>query len=269
MNKKKSTGLTNLHILTIRTRDYLKQQTPSYYHKYPGIIRTDNDMLDVRVTKNTITRSLQIMDQLIKGFEDEGQEIRIIYRETRVVFEDNIYFNFYIRERFTYTGKLDEFKRREAKATGKLSLTVHGYPGKVWEDSRIPLEDKIEAIITYVNTKAKNKKERLIERAEEELLREKQIEEARAKQEIINDEINQFRKLLSDANRWNQATILRNYLNHNTFPRPYPRSGKALCLTWAMEKVDWLDPQTSKEDPTLGYFDDLDKELKNEFVLYK
>ena len=72
----------------------------------------------------------------------------------------------------------------------------------------------------------------------------------------------EFKTLIQEANRWNQANILRKYIyaveeNLNENKKLLEESQN--WISWAREKADWLDPTIKKDNPL---FEDMNlKEL--------
>ncbi|MEI6697318.1 MAG: hypothetical protein WCO13_14785 [Bacteroidota bacterium] len=197
------------------------------------------------------------MDTLIKAVKLRGHDIQIINGNTCLLINQEK-FNIYFREktkRVEIKEPINTWFTHEKIATGILVLKYDYYNGKYWSDSPfVPLEEKLSHIIAYFEIeseilKVERENSRLgqIERALQEQ-REREI-----KQRKLN-ELNDFKKLLDDAHRWEKLRILRDYIAYieNTIIQGNnSASFNEEWLNWAKAKADWYDPTINLKDNIL------------------
>lgn len=243
--------LNSPHQLIIAARDNLKE--PDRYLYY-GLVRTHKGYLDIRISPVNIARALRFMDTLIKVLNKRAHDVIIESENTNaVVFNEKIKIS--LREKLKRTmvpGKY--YESAEYKPTGVLCFRIDGYYGKEWIDGKILIEDQLSKIISrleHESTRIKEQKE------ESRKFHEKFEEEQRIKREAKEHkqkELTDFTKLLHDAKRWQEATLLRSYINHL---KQQAISKKTVSeefdnwLEWGSKKVDWYDPDINLEDEAL------------------
>jgi hypothetical protein len=117
------------------------------------------------------------------------------------------------------------------------------------------LKEKLPSILAWFEASARELKAHWDEneRREKAEAEKKRIEQEA--QQRIENEVKKFNILIDEAERWQKAKNLRDYIayletnnisNHDDFSQ---------WLEWAKKKADWYDPLVKDEDEILGYFE--------------
>lgn len=237
--------------LIVAAKNDLKEKKPSSFHDRNGLLITSQNIINIAVSPQNVTRALLFMDVLIKAIQSRGHKI-IVDNGTKIII-NNIELKIDLRERL---------KRNIVKGTfwdstvlepsNVLSLRLDIYPVKEWTDTNTTqLEDKIPNIIAKLELQAIEEKQKAIDREiwRIEYERKKKIEaDFEAKK---NSEIKEFKSLSQKANRWHQAEILRKYIaevEKKSKENNSLNEEVAQWLEWANNKVAWYDPFIEKED---------------------
>ncbi len=241
--------------LIIDAKDDLKTKQPAYYHNIKGLLNTSPGVLNITVAPQNVKRALLFMDIFIKAIKKRGYNL-IIKEGTKVVI-DNVLLDIGLRERLKRTVvKGTHWDTTELNPSNILSLRLDAYPAVEWTDTNTTkLEDKIPNIIAKIELQAVKEKKEAIEREIRhiEYERQRKIEEdfkARKEQEKIKT-----KKLFSDAEKFDKATIYRNYIaatEQKAIRENNLTEELKDWIKWANQKVDWFDPFTNKEDELLN-----------------
>lgn len=233
----------------------LKTQEPSYYHNIKGLLNTSVDILNITVAPQNVKRALLFMDIFIKAIQKRGHNV-ITKGGTKVVI-DSVQLSIGLRERLKRTIiKGTHWDSTELNPSNILSFRLDAYPTSEWTDTNTSkLENKIPNIIAKLELQAVIEKRRAIEREiwHTEYERQRKIEEdfkARKEQEIIKT-----KKLFSDAEKFEKATIYRNFIvatEQNAIKENSLTEELKEWIKWANEKADWFDPFTNRKDELLN-----------------
>uniref|UniRef100_UPI0037C0FE78 hypothetical protein n=1 Tax=Flavobacterium sp. TaxID=239 RepID=UPI0037C0FE78 len=247
--------LTRPHQLIIDAKNDLKTKEPSYQHNIKGLLNTSSGILNITVAPPSVKRALLFMDVFIKALQKRGHKITV--KEGTKIVIDNIEMGIGLRERLKRKiVKGTYYDSTELYPSNILSLSLYVYPAKDWTDTNTnKLEDKIPNIIAKLELQAIEEKRKAIERElwHIEYERQRKIEEdfkARKEQEKIKT-----KKLFSDAEKFDKATIYRNYIaatEQKAIKENNLTEELKDWIKWANEKADWFDPFTNKEDELLN-----------------
>jgi hypothetical protein len=247
--------LTRPHQLIIDAKNDLKTKEPSYQHNIKGLLNTSSGILNITVAPPSVKRALLFMDVFIKALQKRGHKITV--KEGTKIVIDNIEMGIGLRERLKRKiVKGTYYDSTELYPSNILSLSLYVYPAKDWTDTNTnKLEDKIPNIIAKLELQAIEEKRKAIERElwHIEYERQRKIEEdfkARKEQEKIKT-----KKLFSDAEKFDKATIYRNYIaatEQKAIQENNLTEELKDWIKWANEKADWFDPFTNKEDELLN-----------------
>ena len=220
-----------------------------------GLLNTSPGVLNITVAPQSVKRALLFMDIFIKAIQKRGHQI-ILKEGTKVVIDD-VLLDIGVRERLKRTiVKGTHWDTTELNPSNILSLRLDTYPPVEWTDTNTSkLEDKIPNIIAKLELQAVKEKKQAIEREIRHLEYERQrkIEQefkARKEQEIIKT-----KKLFSDAEKFDKATIYRNFIaatEQKAIKENNLTDEIKEWIKWAKEKADWFDPFTNKEDELLN-----------------
>lgn len=247
--------LTRPHQLIIDAKNDLKTKEPSYQHNIKGLLNTSSGILNITVAPPSVKRALLFMDVFIKALQKRGHKITV--KEGTKIVIDNIEMGIGLRERLKRKiVKGTYYDSTELYPSNVLSLSLYVYPAKDWTDTDTSkLEDKIPNIIAKLELQAIEEKRKAIERElwHIEYERQRKIEEdfkALKEQEKIKT-----KKLFSDAEKFDKATIYRNFIvatEQKAIQENNLTEELKEWIKWANEKADWFDPFTNKEDELLN-----------------
>ncbi|HUM50618.1 MAG TPA: hypothetical protein PK431_02345 [Chitinophagales bacterium] len=248
--------LSNPDKLIIAAKDELTRKD-----KYVdnGLVSCRYEGLDIKVSKQNISRALLIMDTLIKALQARNHEIKINNRETYVVImKQEVELS--LREK---TKKVPNTRSNwpdnDYIPTGIFILRIdRRWRGKEFTDGKLQIEKQLSVIIANLELMALEEIRRDIEsdkRKIEEAILEKTRKNFEKRQD---DDLAAFRQTLKNAKRWHKAVNLRNYINevetkaieNNTLTDEIKT-----WLIWARKKEDWYDPFIESKDELLNGVD--------------
>lgn len=237
-----------------KVQDNLSKKKVNNYANIKGTIHTDGGLPNIVVSPKNVSRSLRILDNLIKNFKTLGYRVSVDSEGLRfTAYQDKI--TLCIREKSNIKDTTNErgWKSRDLIANGKLVVKIVQYGTTEFADTdKLLVEDQIEKILIKVETEfqrmAENRRVWKIESEKREELR--KIEEA--KQKLKDEELTKFIYFYNDAHRWKKFMILKEYFEHlkstNTTDKEW--------LDWAEKKLDWYNPAKNTED---NLMEDVDK----------
>lgn len=245
--------------------DRLIQNTKDIYNRRKKERYYWNDKIDsvsISVQDAHFDRALRIMDTFIKLLRFRGHTFRRDRnnRGPLIVVKD-VEFYFSLREAQKRIPSEKVYESSTYLPTGILVLKIgESYHTKEWKDGSVKLENQLAKIVAKIELEADEEliwleKSRLqaIEREKQEKI--KQEFEAQREKEITKT-----KKLFSDAEKYNKATIYRNYIiatEEKAIKENNLTDELKDWIKWATEKADWFDPFTNRQDELL---DNKDKE---------
>lgn len=200
------------------------------------------------VSPKNVGRALRLMDTLIKAFRVRGHETKQSNGDLIFVI-NTIEFKVHLREKL---------KRIEVKSnslwnsydfelTDMFLLSIKaGYVDELtWQDGKFPIEKYLAKIIATVELRSlkilEENRLRAIRQAKQD--EERRIEEEREEREE-NDRL-AFKELLNEAKRWEEAKLLREYINQKEIRAIASNAitkGLKDWFVWARERTDLYDP---------------------------
>lgn len=225
--------------------------------------------LDVTVGKRSITRAVRLMSRLLRLLAEDGCTVTISedHKRPTIVRVDGQDLQIRLREGYHQTQHVMTVEEEERLEEGKyLSLPALDYhPSGVlhleireWWVRGVPvqwadrhgkqLERQLESFVRGLHQAAANKKARLEEKARQEheaYQRALQAEEVRRKEA---EEQKRFEELLRRATRWEQAALLRRFLDVleakliREFGQFEPGGHLDSWFHWARARADRFDP---------------------------
>jgi hypothetical protein len=254
-----SADLRGAHPLISHTNRVLRQATPDSYNRLvlPWNAKIEHPYLDVRVSKQALSRTLRIMDALLKAIEKRGYEIE---QKDAVHFEVNgEKIRFYVNEKV----KRSERKRTAAEKehywgidrwiftpTGELTFTIDEVwiERKNWRDRKDKrLEDQLNDIVVgiisaadVIRTRRAEHEEQRIKWAEEELRRQELARRRQLEGELATE-------LEAQCDQWIKSRKLKQFLrvcenSLMTANRISNESDELQWLQWARSYADRIDP---------------------------
>lgn len=269
--------LVDPHPLIRAAKNRLKRRTGWHHHK--GLRSAPDEVLNIKVTEDSLDRALLLMDVLIKALVSRSGEVRINREKKETSLHlDGVELPIIVTEhvgRTRHEITSDEKKAQERfwnrsyrdpnapyphipqydyRASGKLTLTVGHWPSRAWRDtSRTKLEQRLSEIISGIHSFAAE----IRQRAEEQARAVAEWEAARdhyaAKMKERSDEKQAFRQLRRDARNWAIANQIHAYIDAvSQRSEPNVLSSEAEAWTaWATQKAAWIDPSVKVSDIVL------------------
>jgi hypothetical protein len=244
--------LSKPDILIQNTKElHSKRKNDSYYNY------EKTDTVSIYVEEINYNRALLIMDTFIKLLRHRGHSFRRDRNNhgPNIVIKD-VEFSFHIREAQKRIPPDNPYRSSTYIPTGILVLKIdESYKAKEWKDGSQKLELQLAKIVAKLELEAEKEliwreecRLHEIQRAEEEKIR-KEFE-ARKEKEIIKT-----KKLFSDAEKFDKATIYRNYIaatEQKAIKENNLTEELREWIKWANEKADWFDPFTNRKDELLN-----------------
>jgi hypothetical protein len=248
--------LTNPDPLVVAAQNSLTEKD-RWLHN--GLINTRSGILDIKVSPANISRALRFMDAFVKSVKARGHTIKFIDKDTFVDVRD-------LKLRIAFREKLKKeiVKDKswpEYHPTGILYFKVDGYHSAEYKDGKLNLEDKISRAIALME-QTSNEINLIWEKSRKQEEERKAIKQAELKiQQLKQQELDAFKKLIKSAHRWREVKILRQYveeiaankINNGEISEEFNK-----WLAWARHKIDWYDPEMEAEDELLK---EVDREL--------
>lgn len=254
---KVSDKLSNPDKLISEAKENLANKSKEKYGVYRGITTTSNDIINISVAPKNCNRALRIMDKIIKLLKQRGHNVIVKYDTTYVVIrEEEIKIRLRERlKRITIPDAKYSWGSTDYIPTGILTFKVDEYPEKeFYDNNKQTLEEQIPKILTkleLVSDKIKRDNEER-EIRHQEYKKQREIEEAIKKRHA--NEIENFKKLLEDSERWKKASDLRNFikeLESNAIKENKLSEELSNWIKWSNDKADWFDPLVNKNDDLL------------------
>lgn len=137
-------------------------------------------------------------------------------------------------------------QRFDYQATGRLTISVHGWPTRNWNDTaHTSLDDRMNEVVSGVVALIEEVRAREAEMARK--AEERRLAQVRYEQEMRRrqDERDRLGTLRREAARFRRASELRDYIA--AVEEAARRAGEMLperleWITWARAKADWVDP---------------------------
>ncbi|MEN9875198.1 MAG: hypothetical protein RLZZ529_195 [Bacteroidota bacterium] len=240
--------------------DILIQNTKDIYNRRKKERYYWNDKIDsvsISVQDAHLDRALRIMDTFIKLLRFRGHTFRRDRnnRGPLIVVKD-VEFYFSLREAQKRIPSEKVYESSTYLPTGILVIKIgESYHTKEWKDGSVKLENQLAKIVAKIELEADEEliwreKSRLqtIEREKQEKI--KQEFEARREKEITKT-----KKLFSDAEKYDKATIYRNFIiatEQKAIKENNLTDELKDWIKWATEKADWFDPFTNRQDELLN-----------------
>lgn len=252
--------LTNPDQLIITAKEHLTRKRK--YGTKGNLAHTISNGISITVADHNVNRALRFMDTFIKIMRKRGHQIIIRNNCTYVVIQTaEIAINF--REKLK---KMPPNSPYSDPHYGYLATNILTFNAKIdwnnvqWQDGKTLLEKQLPKIIAKLELTGEVLKNRAIERVmrNEEAEQKRRIEEE--KQKHKENELLNFKKMLQNSKQWQEAKILRSYLDE---VETKAKTNHSLTdelknwIEWGRKKANWYDPQTSSPDDLLN---DKDKE---------
>lgn len=210
-----------------------------------------SEVLSIKVSNfKLLNRALRIMDVFLKSITKRGFRYEIIRGSLRIEKYD-IKETINCRELNNRKFFKDKHGWNSSSLTpnGLLSINIEGYRSKQWKDGKIKLEERIDIIVLQLDDYFMKEKLYLIQIERNSRERERLEKERLARQNVIQNDIDEFKKLKMNARRYHECQMMRDYINAASKYRDEN------WIQWANDAVDWYDPIISKPHEKLDYAD--------------
>lgn len=210
-----------------------------------------SEVLSIKVSDlKLLNRALRIMDVFLKSITKRGFRYEIIRGSLRIEKYD-IKETINCRELNNRKFFKDKYGWNSSSLTpnGLLSINIEGYRSKQWKDGKIKLEERIDIIVLQLDDYFMKEKLYLIKIERNSRERERIEKERLARQKVIQNDIDEFKKLRMHARRYHECQMMRDYINAASKYRDEK------WIQWANDAVDWYDPIISKPNEKLDYAD--------------
>lgn len=243
--------------IILKTKENIESKKVSdSYSPVKGTVQTDRGFISIMVSPENITRSLRILDNLIKNFKTLGYKVEINDEGLNVVaYDDKM--TIYVREKSNASETIDKYgwKNRDLIANGKLAIKINRIGTFEFVDTNKRLvEDQIENILI----KIENEFQRIFEMRQQWKVEQQKQEEIRkiaeAKQKLKDDELGRFIQFYNAAHRWKKYMILKEYFEFID-NQSNKSSENKVWLEWASKKLDWYNPILEIDDELLSDID--------------
>ncbi|MBP8034707.1 MAG: hypothetical protein KAZ71_08910 [Bacteroidia bacterium] len=249
--------ISNPDKLITEAKNNFEFQKKQEYSIYRGLIRTTSGYLNINVAPKNISRALRIMDKIIKLLKLRGHNV-IVKGDTTYAIVKGEEIKIRCREKLKKNIKQQEnysWNYTEYFASDVLSFIIDEYPEKEFYDTNNQiLEEQLPKILTKLELVSEKLKTQREEREiwNEEYRKKREAEEAIKKRHA--NEIENFRNLLENSERWKKATDLRNFikeLESNAIKENKLSEELSNWIKWSNDKADWFDPLVNKNDDLL------------------
>jgi hypothetical protein len=247
---------TTRHKLVIATAKSLRNAKPDNR----GIVQApgNENSLNVRVSKTSIDRALNIMNAVVKFLESENFPFTVkseTHEITAQVFGQNVPFSIVERARETSRKEVREYSYTRTvikyQPSGELEFRAgdDGYRYRKFRDRKTQkLETLIPKLAGAILREARDRVIRAEKRRLEEIEERKKTQERAALAEQIAEEEKKLKNLESWVNSWTRAQEMRDFIAalEKTWQKEgqdlSPESPKGQRIFWMKQQADRVDP---------------------------
>lgn len=235
--------LTKPHRLIQITRDSWEKRSKSKKYWEP-----DKEGMPLHVADALMPRAFRFMDGLIKLMEHRGHEFRKNQYGYTVAVVDGIEIEVYLREASKRVPAKDGYGT-ELVPTGDFIFQGGKYSDqKEWRDGATPIEGLLARIVAKLELMGEKEKEQEEQRRLRQIEREKQEAVERAVAQRRQKEVQDFKALLHAAERFDEVTRLRNYIEAVQKRADPLDEHTQQWILWAEKKINWMDPLVGTPD---------------------
>ncbi|MDD2792358.1 MAG: hypothetical protein PHD73_04210 [Sediminibacterium sp.] len=215
--------------------------------------------MDIQVSIANVSRALRFMECLLKMLRLRGHNVEVNSQGAYAIVDGEKIKMIYREKCKRVVSTKYSWNSHEFHANGLLSFKTDGFHGGEWVDGNKQIEEYIPAIIAKMEISVKDLHRMQKEHREHMAELDAERRKVQTLQEQKDKELADFKSLLSEANRWNNVQLLRNYLEASEQKAKQTNTQTTefeQWLNWAKEKTDWYDPFVNSPDELLA---DIDK----------
>ena len=248
--------MTDPDPLVVKAKRNLAEKHKSW--KFEGMIQTENDNLDIRVSPALVERALRFMDTFIKMSRARSHEILVDTSGTYIV----------VKEQKIKIGckeiskrvvvKDGNWERSEYHPTGLLGFKSEGYSSGEWRDTKKLLDEHIPSILAKLELSIQGLLDCWEENRKRDEIRKEKERIAKEIEQKQENELSDFKGILLKATRLHKATTMRSYVDkveEHAINNNILTDELINWLAWARKKADWYDPLIESDDELLKNVD--------------
>lgn len=237
------------HPLVKETRLRIKKEgSPSSYDH--GLYKLlFGETLPLSVSKELVERTLNFYNKFIIRLEEKGYKISKDrgYCQLMMNHEE---ISFYVREQTKRVKKSNiksSWELYDYIPCGILVFKTKMYGTKEFRDGNLKIEDKIDEIIEYYESKTLEEMNWKIRRSRN--LRKKEIVRwfDLRRQKEVKEELEKIKELFENSDRFKKSCEIRNYINEIERGKEEIYENQKEWIEWSKNIVDWYDPSIEKE----------------------
>ena len=255
------------HPLVKETRMRIKKEgSPSpYNHGLYNLLH--GETLPLTVSKEIVERTLNFYNTFILRLEEKGFKISKDRGYCQLEMNDEE-ISFYVREqtkRIEKSNNKNSWGMYDYIPTGILVFKTKMYGSKEFRDGSLKIEDKIDEIIDYYNSKTLEEMNWKIKRSRNQ--RKKEIVRwfDLKRQRKVMEELKRIKELFEDSDRYKKTCEIRNYILEIERKKEDRYETQSEWIEWSKNIVDWYDPTIEKE---LSILSDVNRETLTPFEVY-
>lgn len=224
------------------------------------MISRDPNCMDIRVTPDTLTQALLLVDTIIKALHSRQIRVETHDRKDRkgntfaLVDDESILFDIFEAPR--KGPREDHWSGKTVEGmvpSGKLVLRVHGEFGiarELRDQKRKTLNDRLNEFVVELHREAQRRKANRIEREREELERQERRRRQLESERQHEEEAARIRQLEIHVANWRKANDIREFLK--SFVETYERTKDFQSDRPIQEWIEWASAQADRMDPLVG-----------------
>lgn len=213
--------------------------------------------LDIRVSVAQVDRALRLMDTLVKVMQQRGHHFEGTDRESYLMIWKSRY-TLSLREGTTIIPDKDSWRRPTFIPTGVFTIQFDHWGKMTMKDGQKTIEQQLAKIIARVEIKALEERRWREENERQQAIREEKERQQTLAEERKKNELESFRTVIKDAQRWKVTEMVRAYIGavENEATDNNGRTLELLAwLGWVKKKTDWFDPLVNGADEWLADVD--------------
>jgi len=236
----------------IKAKENIEERKRQKYAPWPG--------LGINVSFSNMNRTFIFLDTLIKAIKTRGHNF--IVRDDSmyiVIKKEEFKIDFRNKRKRIELPKKYSWKEYDYEDTGVIIFRsqAYFYGDMEWKDDKTLLETKISNVIAKLEIRERSIAEERTRIEKWHTAYQAKLQKERDYAASIKKEKEDFNILLDKAQRWNEARLIRDYLNDiekRAKANNVLTEGLVNSIKWARKKADWYDPSENIEDELLGIY---------------
>lgn len=254
------------HPLVKETRMRIKKEGSPY--SSDGLFRLlHGETLPLSVSKELVERTLKFYNKFLLRLEEKGFNITRDRGYCQLEM-NNEEISFYVREQTKRVKKIKpqySWDQYDYVPCGILYFKTKIWGTKEFRDGSVKIEDKIDEIIDYYDSKTKEEMNWKIRRSRNQ--RKKEIVRwfDLRRQSKVMEEIKKIKELFENSDKYKKSCEIRNYINEIERNKVEINENQKEWIEWSKNVVDWYDPTIEKE---LSILSDVNRDTLTPYEIY-